>query len=773
MIILHTAPSDNPYSAAADSQSRNAHASQCTLFSLQVDDQSVPVDRETIHDCDRLADLRRRCLDSSQIVADLSVLLTWRNEERRLILQFLAGLGQEHGEVRYRCCAEGDTHDDLPDAILSFVNQPLTQNQRTHVIKATVEAATYGSHDALQIEIACGVIAEKLRAAGVSGLRVTTLIKSARSLQIETQAVQAMPGLVHVRDFIRDAPCAEGAVVPPLWILTSQGITTVNAGGVVLVPAPVVISRLFTQVHGTEESVEVAWFQNNSWRIRIVGRGIVATARTIVGLAGFGLPVTSSNASALVDYLLDFMVANQGVLPECRVSNQMGWIGVNSHTGFLWGTRLILESTAAPQQTDQQVTFQGADVGDQQLVDGLHANGTFEGWRDAIAVLACYPRARLALIASLAPPLLKVLAAKNFTFSLAGATSVGKTTALRISASCWGCPDERSPAAAITTWDATRVFIERALATLNFLPLVIDDTKRARRPQDIAQTVYDVTSGRGRGRGTEKGIAGSGTWQTVMITSGESSLVSFSEDGGTRARVLELWGSPFGERTPESAAVVGRLNESIQQHYGHAGPRFVQHLLQQRDQWVALQNHYQEVRQSYQQRAGDNSVAGRMAEHFAVLHIAEELACHAQILPWATQQTAWGLWDEITSETNEADRAAVALRYVVGWCHAHQGDFLPASPSRLNVPTTGWVGRWHVTGRLGEPECLAIYPHRLEQILKERDFEPTAIRRQWKDRGWLRTNDAKTTLKVRHDNVTTEMVAIRWDSIREVMGEEV
>jgi uncharacterized protein (DUF927 family) len=33
----------------------------------------------------------------------------------------------------------------------------------------------------------------------------------------------------------------------------------------------------------------------------------------------------------------------------------------------------------------------------------------------------------------------------------------------------------------------------------NDLPLILDDTKRARRPEDIAQTIYDVTSGRSRG----------------------------------------------------------------------------------------------------------------------------------------------------------------------------------------------------------------------------------------------------------------------------------
>ncbi len=767
-ISTHTV-SGNP-SVIGDMPSRHDYSSANFVLTLQVDDQTVPICHDTVRDPDQLTALRRRCLDSGGVVADLSNLLTWNTADRHSVLQFLADLDHEHGDVTYRCRLECDAHDELLDAILSLCDQTLSRTQREIMIFAAVEAATYCSRSELQVEVACSAIAEKLRVAGIPSPRVTSLIKRARSLLPVVE--RTAPSLRRVRDVLRDAPCPDGAVVPPLWILTTEGISPVSAGDVVLVPAPVVITQRFTQVDGGVESLEIAWLQRDGWSRRIVERGTVATARTIVSLADFGLPVTSSNASALVDYVLDFVVANIGGLPESRISNRMGWIGVQGGEGFLWGSRLLSANSGDPQQQDQGVTYRGADVGDQQLVDGLHTCGAFEGWRNAIHVLERYSRARLVVFASLAPPLLMPLEARNFTVSAAGATSVGKTTVLRAGASCWGCPDERSRAAAIMTWDATRVFVERAMATLNCIPIVIDDSKRSRRPQDIPQTVYDVSSGRGRGRGSERGLAGSGTWQTVLISSGESPLVSFSEDGGTRARVLEFWGSPFGARTPETAALVVQLSESIQQHYGHAGPRFVQYLISVRDQWPALQDHYRQVRQWYQQRAGTNSVASRMAEHFAVLHVTEELVCQADIVPWSDQQTASALWDEITSETDEADRAAGALRFVVGWSHAHESEFWSANSSRLNAPTAGWAGRWRVTARQGESECLVIHPHRLDQILIDRGFEPAAIRRLWKDRGWVRHSDSKTTLKVRIDNDTIEMVAIRWDSIREITGGE-
>ena len=83
---------------------------------------------------------------------------------------------------------------------------------------------------------------------------------------------------------------------------------------------------------------------------------------------------------------------------------------------------------------------------------------------------------------ALAPPMLEILGASNFVLDFAGATSSGKTTTLRVAASCWGKPDERSDESAMHTWDVTRVFLERASTIISGMPLILDDTKRAKDP---------------------------------------------------------------------------------------------------------------------------------------------------------------------------------------------------------------------------------------------------------------------------------------------------
>src|SRR5262249_41242302 len=146
-----------------------------------------------------------------------------------------------------------------------------------------------------------------------------------------------------------------------------------------------------------------------------------------------------------------------------------------------------------------------------------------------------------------AAPMLMILGTPNIVVSDSGPTTGGKTVKLRVAGSVWGGPDETSPHTVVYTWDATPVWRGRGPRTLGSLPLILDDTMRARRPQDVQQTIYDAASGRGRGRGSPKGLAAQGAWRTVLMTSGERPLASFTQAGGTHARVLESWAtSPFG-----------------------------------------------------------------------------------------------------------------------------------------------------------------------------------------------------------------------------------
>ena len=213
--------------------------------------------------------------------------------------------------------------------------------------------------------------------------------------------------------------------------------------------------------------------------------------------------MTSNNAALVVHYLADFEAHNLELLPRSRVAGSWAGRVATATMGSCGASGLFGDNQycggaehdhrhRAELHDGTEIIFRGADEGDSQLAAGYCEAGTFEGWCAAVRPIAQFPKVMLGIYAALTPPMLEILNSDNFITSYAGATSQGKTITLRIAASCWGCPNEKSTTSAMGTWDATRVWFGRAPAVLNHLPLVVDDTKRASRKEIIAQMIYDV-----------------------------------------------------------------------------------------------------------------------------------------------------------------------------------------------------------------------------------------------------------------------------------------
>jgi putative DNA primase/helicase len=597
--------------------------------------------------------------------------------------------------------------------------------------------------------------------------------------------------LEHVRTWLADAPV--DALVPLGWAVDQHGVAKVRSvnpltGERVLeyvAPTPIVVVSRLKDIDDETESLRLAWVRDGRWQTCTVERVKVANARTLVDLASVGLTVTSRTASDLVQYLAAFEAENIHLLPVLQVSRRLGWQGRAGRRGFLWGrthlrpqggrvTVADLDSLTLGTRATDLMAYRGADAGEEQLADGYCSAGSLDGWVRAAAVAAGHPRVILGVYASLAAPLLTVLGAPNFIIDWAYVTSTGKTTTLRLAASCWGNPDERELGAAIGTWDATRVAIERISGVLNGLPLILDDTKRVRQPKQVAQVLYDVANGRGRGRGSVDGLRRVGVWRTILLSTGEAPITSFTDDGGTRARALELWGQPFGRADATTAPLVYQLDLAVREHYGHAGPQVVEFILAHRDNWTVWREEYQRLRLAYAEQAGSNPVAGRLAGYFAILNMAA-LVTHAALeLPWPYQDPLHGLLADLLDGASDADRAAEALRFVVSWARGNQYTFWgrheQTGHGEVRSPGQGWAGRWDG----GEEwDSIAFLPHRLRPLLADVGFDAEATLRTWHDRGWLETSGDRQRhqKKVRLDRVNTWAVVIRRAAIEEVEGE--
>ena len=382
------------------------------------------------------------------------------------------------------------------------------------------------------------------------------------------------------------------------------------------------------------------------------------------------------------------------------------------------------DTDGGPANAASEIIFRGADEGDGQLPRAIARQGRSRAGVRRSSRSRSSPRSCWASTPC-SPPMLEILNSDNFITSYAGATSQGKTITLRIAASCWGCPNEKSTTSAMALGRDSGVVRActpgaQSLAAGGGRHQACQQ-ERDHRPDDLRRGF-----GRRRGRGSIQGLARNDAFRTVMVTSGEAPITSFSEDGGTGPS-LEVWGSPFGQADAATAQIVNRVNDGVQDHYGQLGPRFVEYLIENRDAGPT----------------GENSIANfgsssrivpatipwlRMATHLAAISMTAGSSMRPSRCPGSIAMSSASCGGSRPQRPRSRPRP-VGLRHVLSWAHGTAEQFLKAYGSGGSTPPVRWLGRslGSLTARTSLTSCSL--PHRLKDVLEAGGFEPEPIKR--------------------------------------------
>jgi len=578
--------------------------------------------------------------------------------------------------------------------------------------------------------------------------------------------------LPRVVDVIKGAPVPDTIFIPAGWRFYNGEIIKIGENKEkVSLAAPVLIKEILIDVNDNTEHVALALFRDNHWTTETVTKEVVANARLITTLSNKGFPVTSLNSKHFIKYFEDFETTNRSNIPKGKTSSHLGWQKGN---GFLLGNDYI-----NPKDSNDKIVFRGDDIGEEQTANAFRKGGTYGEWIRVANKLFDYPKVIASLYFSLVPPFLDILGAANFTVDWSGETSKGKTTTLRCAGSCWGSPNESNKLTVVHTWCNTLVWVERIASLLNGLPLILDDTKNiglvsGKAGPIIDDVIYKISTGQGKGRGTEKGTQTIRTFKTVLLSSGEQAATDFTNrNGGSRARVITLWGSPFGAANKKTAALVNDINQTLFDNYGFAGEKVVKFIVDHQEDWPLWKDMHRKFKEYYSERAGQNSVANRMSEYFATLAIVI-IIVHAA-MPELKRDTKISeiidhLWACSISGAEEADRAKVAFVKAYEWAVANEHKFYGREQTTndgISIPPhDGWAGAW----KKDRWNYIAFQPAKLESILEQQEFDFKASLKTWKDRGWLETDKTGIGKNVRMNNNTVYSYCLKKTAIDKIMG---
>lgn len=274
--------------------------------------------------------------------------------------------------------------------------------------------------------------------------------------------------------------------------------------------------------------------------------------------------------------------------------------------------------------------------GENTLDADYASSGTLEQWQSLIGG-KCHgnPLLLLAIGAALAGPLLNRLGMLGGGFHFLGDSSCGKSTLLAVAASVWGHADIFK-----RTWRATDNGLEGLASQRNDTLLVLDELGEA-DPYTVGKTVYALANGTGKARASRDGSAKETRhWRVMVLSSGERCLADVMQEAGKKTNVgqeLRLvsvgatrtygcWDDLHGE--VGGAEFSNALQKASKETYGHLGPKFVASIIG--NSKVNINELYQEELQKLQ---AHNGKSARVAERFAAIALALELAAEWELLP--------------------------------------------------------------------------------------------------------------------------------------------
>ena len=276
---------------------------------------------------------------------------------------------------------------------------------------------------------------------------------------------------------------------------------------------------------------------------------------------------------------------------------------------------------------------------------GYSTKGTLQQWRDNVAIpIAGQNRVAFALSCAFAGQLLHLLGERHGGgFHYWGASSMGKSITLAVAGSVWGNQ-------MIKSWRSTDNALENIALLHNDSVLCLDEIGES-DPRIVGKSIYMLANGQAKNRMTKTGVnKQAATWRVMVLSNGEYTIENYLRQAGEtvkagqEVRLCSIEANAgknlgiFDSLTlaDTSAKQAELLRENTDCYYGIAGITWLEYLTDNKDKVIAQAHELKRVfLADYTDLDGQ---AKRVANRFALVAVAGELASKAKITGWQQGQ---------------------------------------------------------------------------------------------------------------------------------------
>lgn len=324
---------------------------------------------------------------------------------------------------------------------------------------------------------------------------------------------------------------------------------------------------------------------------------------------------------------------------------------------------------------------------------------------------------------------------------------------LKIAGSVYGDPE--SPHW-VASWNSTHVGAELRAATLCDLPQCYDEVGGV-EAELTEKLVYSLINGTGKTRGQRDGtMRETPSWRTIVLSTGERSLVSESTATGAQVRVVQLPVGGFGEL---NAADIDGLRAQCAANAGTFGRAWIGALVERTDwkPFVAdLAADTERLR-----RAAKDTLRGRVAGYFALLCVAESSA--AQLgLGDPSGKTMEELYLRLDVEGGAVEGIGDRSRRLVEDWVLSNPDAFPeldlGSTGEVDTPRPSRPGQLRFGFR--KEDSLLIIPAEFRKFCATHRLDSREVVREWARLDWTKLDPGRLDRSARVGSKTGHFVIL-------------
>ena len=289
----------------------------------------------------------------------------------------------------------------------------------------------------------------------------------------------------------------------------------------------------------------------------IVNNSDIASRNKLIQLADKGIKVTERNASALLTYLERYKEENESTIPMKKTLSHLGW--TNGHRHFLpYSATYFCDTTEQNKKLTKALTTAGSEKKSLDLIKDLIEHDKIN---------------HLLMVCALSSLLIKFFNVGCFIVHLQGESAeTGKSTLYKAIASMFGNPNLY-----ITRMDATAPAKRETISFLCNLPFILDEMELIPdfEKGKLIQSIYDLTEGQPKDIAQQNGNIKNNfkTWQTVIMTNGESDILPHNAKKGNLNRVLDI--DLETDKSLLFSLDKGNVKDIASENYGHIAPAFI------------------------------------------------------------------------------------------------------------------------------------------------------------------------------------------------------